>query len=373
MIKTAINKLEDSFDITKSFIGKRFFEPVNVIIQCYNGYGDEHSFRLRGRVLEAERHLENPDNAHDTTAIAKNFWYMLKRFESDEVPGVIVNIDINNRTYTTKTDKEGFFYFEINEKLDKGWNELLVYSDGKQYRLDVSKIESKGYVHIADPKADFMVISDIDDTIMKSYIPTPLKMLKELITNGARNRAAFEGTGEFFQALANCNDLPVRPLFFVSGSPWNIYDVLEEFIEYNDFPKAPLFLKDLGITDSYIFAPVTKNHKLRYISELMEFFNTTDVILIGDSGQEDAEIYTEAIRKYPSRIKTVYIRDVIEGQKSAQFEKLLLEINDMDSELVVFEKTNEAAKHALEKGYIDKSGKTKIEKIPEQVKKTTAV
>lgn len=369
MLKKIISKLDDTIDNVSSFVKREFFEPDDIVIQTYRGYGNNDEFRLMGRVLEIESHLEEPENAHEAKQVIQNAWYMFKRFESDEIAGVTVKLDVNGNTYSTITDKEGYFKFEICEKLESGWNELEVHIDANEAIHNEKEVRNKAFVLIPQQDADLGIISDIDDTIMKSYIPKPLKMLKELVFNGARARVAFEGAGKFYQALAKGKDTPDRPLFFVSVSPWNIYDVLIEFINHNGFPKAPLFLKELGVTDQYIFSKATVSHKLSYISELLDFYSSMNFILIGDSGQEDAEIYTEVIKKYPSRIKVVYIRDVIEGKKSLEFKELVKEISDLKSELVVFEKTEEAAQHARENALITQQKKKEVEAIPETIEK----
>ena len=64
-------------------------------------------------------------------------------------------------------------------------------------------------------------------------------------------RLPFPGVAAFLRALyAGAGGGERNPLFYVSSSPWNIYDLLSEFFSLNDIPIGPvLFLRDWGLTD----------------------------------------------------------------------------------------------------------------------------
>ena len=51
-------------------------------------------------------------------------------------------------------------------------------------------------------------------------------------------------------------------------------------------------------------------HKLREIKQLLDTYPHLPFILLGDSGQHDADIYAEVVRQRPGRIQVIYIRDV---------------------------------------------------------------
>ena len=50
-------------------------------------------------------------------------------------------------------------------------------------------------------------------------------------------------------------------------------------------------------------------HKLRAIENILNFHPTLPCILIGDSGEQDPEIYSEVVKDFPNRVEAIYIRD----------------------------------------------------------------
>jgi phosphatidate phosphatase APP1 len=76
-------------------------------------------------------------------------------------------------------------------------------------------------------------------------------------------------------------------------------------------------------------------------------------MLIGDSGQEDPEIYREVVRRHPGRIQAVYIRRVRRDVERDRAVALLAdEVHEAGSELLVTDDARGAARHAAERGWI---------------------
>jgi phosphatidate phosphatase APP1 len=55
------------------------------------------------------------------------------------------------------------------------------------------------------------------------------------------------------------------------------------------------------------------SHKVQRISEIMEHFKERHFILIGDSGEQDPEVYAEIRKRYSTRVQEIRIRDVGNG------------------------------------------------------------
>ncbi|CAE7840550.1 APP1, partial [Symbiodinium sp. CCMP2592] len=53
------------------------------------------------------------------------------------------------------------------------------------------------------------------------------------------------------------------------------------------------------------------NFKLRQVTSLLSQFPNRKFILVGDSGERDAEVYAEIMRKHPSQVLKVLIRAVM--------------------------------------------------------------
>ncbi|MEM7736396.1 MAG: App1 family protein, partial [Deinococcota bacterium] len=146
-----------------------------------------------------------------------------------------------------------------------------------------------------------------------------------------------------------------NPIFYVSSSPWNLYDMLTDFFDINDIPAGPLMLRDWGIKPSELLPFGHKTHKLDSITGIMDAYPDLPFVLIGDSGQEDPEIYTTLVSKYPSRIKAIYIRDVSDNARDAEIAKLREEVAKVNCPFLLVKDTLAAANHAAKLGLIEPS------------------
>ena len=64
----------------------------------------------------------------------------------------------------------------------------------------------------------------------------------------ARTRLPFPGVAAFYRALRNgAGGDEKNPIYYVSSSPWNIYDVIAEFMDIQEIPRGPLLLRDWDI------------------------------------------------------------------------------------------------------------------------------
>jgi len=162
------------------------------------------------------------------------------------------------------------------------------------------------------PQAGIGIISDIDDTVLHSGI-TDWKTAAQLtFLHNSRTRKPLQGVAKLYQALqaGPDNGVPLNPIFYVSSSPWNLYDLLEDFMELNAIPPGPIFLRDLGIDTGKLFKTPGHGHKLDRAVSLIERFPQLRWVLLGDSGQADAELYAQAAQQFGNRIAAIYIRDV---------------------------------------------------------------
>ncbi|NUS60420.1 MAG: App1 family protein, partial [Lysobacter sp.] len=101
-----------------------------------------------------------------------------------------------------------------------------------------------------------------------------------------------------------------NPLFYVSSSPWNLYDLLDDFLALNHIPVGPIFLRDLGTDTGKFIKTPGHGHKLDRARMLIQRNPSMRWVLLGDSGQADAELYATAAQEFGDRIAAIYIRDV---------------------------------------------------------------
>ena len=157
----------------------------------------------------------------------------------------------------------------------------------------------------------------------------------------------FEGTTELYRALvAGPGGRARNPVFYVSKSPWNLYDVLVEFLDRQELPRGPLLLRDMGL---YSEAPL--DHKTSAIEKILATFQTLPFVLIGDSGERDPDIYLQLAARFPGRIRAIYIRDVGSGSlRRRQIDALVEDARRRGTEMVLVTHAREALAHARARG-----------------------
>lgn len=300
-----------------------------LIVLPYLGYGTPARLTLRGRVLEDEGFLE----AHAGHSRWRNLLEFVKRMESDEVPGARVRA----RGAEGVTDGEGYFSLKLEGAFRPGWNPVRL------ELLHPAGAKAVAQALVPPPHARFGVISDIDDTVVYSHVTRRLRMLLTVALGNARTRKPFAGVAAFYRALhAGAN-----PLFYVSKSPWNLYVPLIEYLRAQGLPRGPLLLRDFGWKRD-------REHKAQAILRILGTYPELPFVLIGDSGEEDPAIYAAIVRRFPRRIRAVYIRSIDLGKVDA-VTRLARELRPTGCQLVLAPDSAFAAAHAAGEGLIQPS------------------
>ncbi|MEE1296262.1 MAG: phosphatase domain-containing protein [Bifidobacterium sp.] len=151
------------------------------------------------------------------------------------------------------------------------------------------------------------VISDVDDTIMVTQVPTVWKAAYNMMLLSPRKRASVPGMAVMYNDIRRM--FPRAPFFYLSTSPWNVESSIRKFITDYGFPDGPLLLRDLDPRPK-TFIPSGVQHKLEYAEQLMEDFPEMKFILIGDDGQKDPTTYAEIARRFPGRVLAIGIRQL---------------------------------------------------------------
>ena len=100
-----------------------------------------------------------------------------------------------------------------------------------------------------------------------------------------------------------------NPVFYISSGSWNLYRMLEEFLDFRGFPPGPILLRDIGLDENRFLAE-DHSHKLAKIDRVLDRYPGLPFVLIGDSGQDDPGLYVAAVKRRPGRVLAIYIRDV---------------------------------------------------------------
>ena len=347
------SNVEAQFDQLKSRLGGLLGSDDPLVVVPYLGYGTPDQLIVRGRVLQEKKIRESMDN--DT--LWDNLLNAYRRFESDEVPFARVRARFQDQATEFVADDEGFFTARIvpghSLEADRLWHqielELL-----EPLREGHPPVHATGQVLVPPPSAQFGVISDIDDTVVYSHATDLLRMARIVFLGNARTRLPFPGVASFYQALqGGAPGSAQNPLFFVSSSPWNLYDLLVEFFRLQEIPIGPLFLRDWGVSAAELLPTAHSGYKLGVIRHILELYPRLPFILIGDSGQEDPEIYRIVVDEYPGRILAIYIRDVSPDERDEEVRRLAVEVAGARSSMVLAADTMAMAQHAAAQGWID--------------------
>ncbi|HXF63963.1 MAG TPA: phosphatase domain-containing protein, partial [Caldilineaceae bacterium] len=316
-------RLDDRLDLLREQLRRRLgytYSPLQIV--PYRTYGTASSFFLAGRVLENRARSEPPDDDE----LWDNLLAMYRRFASREVKGVRLRAAYAGSEAHAASDAEGYFQMDLHLPAplveEAGWITVdMTAENAADFGQEL--VQTQAEVLIPPAQARFGVISDIDDTVVVTHATNLLKMARMVFLHSARTRLPFPGVAAFYQALHRGRTGDERnPLFFVSSSAWNLYDLLVDFMALNDIPPAPLLLTDYGANESGFLFSGHRTHKLEQIGRILSTYPTLPFILIGDSGQKDPEIYHQVAQDHPGRILAIYIRDVSQPSRHAEIEHI---------------------------------------------------
>jgi phosphatidate phosphatase APP1 len=129
-------------------------------------------------------------------------------------------------------------------------------------------------------------------------------MLYHSLFKSPWQRESVQYAAEWFHNLSNDGK---NPFFYISHSPWNIYQNIIKFLDISKFPIGPVLLRDYGF---YAFGKPEEytNHKKIYIQKILDMHTHLPFILIGDAAEKDAAIYFDFLEKFPERVERIYIR-----------------------------------------------------------------
>ena len=336
-------------------------KPYQIIY--FRGFGSPHAVWLTGRVLRQNELVSPVDRA----PFWENLSATVSRFLTDEVGGITVRIETFGQVFRTVTNEEGYFDITVDLAIDlpvgRAWFPVRYVLEGVEQpdgyhgpsgsgNREVSK---DGQLLIAPAYSQFGVISDIDDTVLVTGATSIWQTLKLTFLENAFTRMPFAGVSAFYRALqAGAVTTLFNPIYFVSSSPWNIYDLLIDFFRIQGIPKGPLLLRAIELDADLISSESHHTHKRAMIDKILSVNPDLPFVLLGDSGQQDPEIYAAVIEANAGRIKAVYIRDVSsEDRRDAAVQLLIKTAASHNVPMLLVADTVAAAEHAASLGLID--------------------
>ncbi|HEX5090395.1 MAG TPA: phosphatase domain-containing protein [Nocardioides sp.] len=313
--------------------------PVDFRIEPYVGHGGPQGVVVRGRVVDDPP----PTEAEEGEGVGAAVLRTVSQFFTDELPGVPLRVTVADAVSEVVTDQEGYFFARLEpsaEALRSPWTVGEVELAGP-YRTLTGIHTAPVEVRVPAPDARFGVISDIDDTILETGVQRIGHMVRQTFTGSALTRTPFPGAAELYRDLA----AETNPVFYVSSSPWNLHSFLIAFLRHRGFPLGPVLLRDLLGTGS------GREPKHVRINEILELHPELRFVLIGDSGEEDPQIYADIVRTHPDRILAVYIREVRLDPGDGRVEKIA-DAWDVDVPFVLAADSDVVRRHAEQLGLL---------------------
>lgn len=245
------------------------------------------------------------------------------RFDNDPDQQVF---QLKNSIGKTSTDRngliEGVFILSREkagvllqaQKSTQGWLRYTIVSAGHHGLGRIKLIDASG----------LSVISDIDDTIKVTEIP--LGEREVLRNTFFRKFTASPCMANMYQAFGE-----QVAFHYVSGAPWQLYEPLNAFLfsDVGGFPHGSMHMKnvranpfesesfqDIWKLVKYGSHEVTFQQKTTQISTLLRHFPKRKYILIGDSGEQDPEVYRLIRQQFPEQVIEIRIRDVVNDVKN---------------------------------------------------------
>lgn len=336
-------------------------KPYRIIY--FRGFGSPRAVWLTGRVLRQNELISPVDRA----PFWDNLSATVSRFLTTEVGGITVRIETFGQVFRTVTNEAGYFDITIDPTIElpagRAWFPVRYVLEGVEQPIGYDgpsgsgtrEVVKDGQLMIAPAYSQFGIVSDIDDTVLVTGATNIWQTLKLTFLENAFTRLPFAGVSAFYRALqSGAVTTLFNPLYFVSSSPWNIYDLLIDFFRIQGIPKGPLLLRNLELNADLFSSQSHHVHKRKMIDKILAVNPDLPFVLLGDSGQQDPEIYADVIRANPGRIKAVYIRDVSpEAHRDEDVRQLIRAAADYNVPMLLVADTVAAAEHAASIGLID--------------------
>lgn len=265
-------------------------------IEPYGGYATPDQLIARGRVLAA-RNVEKIDGQSKLA----NARQMFRLFATHEV----ADVTVTSGACSAVTDAEGYFTLSLPRDGQVGWVNVALSIPGHNAICPVL---------VARPDARWAVLSDIDDTMMHTGAWSVWRNLWTSFTGSVASRQVFDDAVTLIRGLA---DHGRNPVYFVSSSPWNFHGFLDAVFRRAGLPDAPKFLRDYGFGADQFITGRHGDHKGSAIDRIAAANPCLPLVLIGDTGQDDAQIYADAAVRHPGRVARVILRTAGDGANAA--------------------------------------------------------
>jgi phosphatidate phosphatase APP1 len=216
---------------------------------------------------------------------------VFRLFLSRSVSSTDVTMLIDGKSHILRSSKRGYIEKTLAVEVKEKKIQMILEGRKEAYNVDVTYISPDSKI----------VVSDLDDTILKSQATNIYKLVARTLFNPLKKRNSFDGASDYYKRLEEKG----YKVMYVSSSTWDLFPMIKAFIHEFGFPLGPIFLqntRDKKVSDR------PHHQKFDYVVDLATIVNQGQMILIGDEGQHDPEIYLEISKLYPKLVDKILIR-----------------------------------------------------------------
>lgn len=132
--------------------------------------------------------------------------------------------------------------------------------------------------------AQTLLISDIDDTIKLANV----KNLMSAASYAFDDQSEFTGMSQLYNIIVRDN--PDTKVVYLSKAPhWLMSRTHRNFLENASFPEGEYIPRSQYSAET---------HKVMTLREILKRENPKRVILVGDNGEQDAQVYAQIVREF---------------------------------------------------------------------------
>jgi phosphatidate phosphatase APP1 len=273
-------------------------------IISHTGIGSESLVRVMGRAL-LTGDAENLGSA-DATASALELFHAdnaqrgWRAFITAPALYVPITVTVNGVETRGRADRSGLIDIPVRgHGLSPGWHEVRISAPDAEL--------TTAAVFIVGDDETFGIVSDIDDTIIKTSLPRPMIAAWNTFVRHEGARRAVPGMASMYRALLE--DHPKAPIVYLSTGAWNTAPSLTRFLRRNGYPPGPLLLTDWGPTSTGWFRS-GHEHKRSWLHRLARELPNVQWVLVGDDGQHDPALYGDFADERPEAVRAIAIREL---------------------------------------------------------------
>ncbi|WP_313558039.1 App1 family protein [Miniimonas arenae] len=217
-----------------------------------------------------------------------------RRYLSVSAPNLPARIRIGQTVHRARTEPGGYLDLRIPVDLPPGRHEIQVSVPG-------GAEAGRGHVDVIDPTIGRGIVSDIDDTVMVTLLPSPLQAFWNTFVMQEGSRRPVPGMATFL------NRESAGFVVYISTGAWNYAPVIRDFLRRHEFPAGACIMTDWGPSTQRWFRSGLE-HKRSQLRRLRTEFPELKWFLVGDDGQHDPAIYADFASEFPESVDTIAIR-----------------------------------------------------------------